>query len=41
MNGNTIAFTTKESARKKANETNGVIRNWNEIVGSPENNHHH
>ena len=41
MNGNTIAFAKQEAAQKKANETKGVIRNWNEIVNSRENNQHH
>jgi hypothetical protein len=40
MNGNTIAFPLRISPQK-SKRTNGAIRNWNEIVRSPENNHHH
>ncbi len=41
MNGNAIAFATKDLAEKKASETNGVVKNWNDILGSTEKNQQH
>ena len=34
MNGNTAAFSSKEKAEQKAAQTNGVVKNWPQVLQS-------
>ncbi len=41
MNGNAIALSSTEKALRKAAETHGEVKNWEEITRMPEEAHHH